>query len=180
MIPDGSRDAITRKFTKQITETDDYRPIVSDEELNSYKIGTLHQHIQHYKVYSSNNFMLGAGKLGLTLGYQQNIRQEFSHPQSASIPGLDLVLNTLTYDIKYSFPDTNGWETTLGLNGMAQQNQNRGTEFIIPDYHQFDIGPFLHVKKELGKLDLSAGLRGDSRIFFKRCHVCGDRSCYWL
>ena len=27
-IPDGSRDSLTRKFTKQITEADTYRPIV--------------------------------------------------------------------------------------------------------------------------------------------------------
>jgi iron complex outermembrane receptor protein len=165
MIPDGSRDSLTRKFTKQITEADTYRPIVSDEELNSYKIGTLHQHIQHYKVYSTNNFILGDSKLGVTLGYQQNIRQEFSHPEAASTPGLDLVLNTFTYDLKYYFPDFHGWETTLGVNGMAQINQNKGTEFIIPDYHQFDIGPFLHTKKSFGKLDLSAGVRVDSRFF---------------
>lgn len=165
MIPDGSRDSLTRKFTKQITEDDSYRPIVSDAELNSYKIGTIHQHIQHYKVYSSNNFILGDSKLGITLGYQQNIRQEFSHPLAVATPGLDLVLNTFTYDAKYSFPDVNGWETTLGVNGMAQKNQNKGTEFIIPDYHQFDIGPFLHVKKSLGEFDLSAGVRYDSRFF---------------
>src|SRR5450759_2928685 len=37
-IPGGSRDSLTRKFTKQITEDDTFRPIVSDAELNSYKI----------------------------------------------------------------------------------------------------------------------------------------------
>lgn len=165
MIPDGSRDSLTRRFTKQITEADTFRPIVPGGELDSYKIGTLHQHIQHYKVYSSNNFILGESKLGLTLGYQKNIRQEFSHPQAAAIPGLYLVLNTYTYDAKFHFPDRNGLETTIGLNGMAQENQNKGTEFIIPDYHQFDIGPFLLIKKSLGKLDLSTGIRFDSRFF---------------
>lgn len=165
MIPDGSRDSLTRKFTKQITEADIFRTIVPDGELDSYKIGTLHQHIQHYKVYSSNNFIFGESKLGLTLGFQKNIRQEYSHPQAAAIPGLYLVLNTYTYDAKFHFPDRNGLETTIGLNGMAQENQNKGTEFIIPDYHQFDIGPFLHVKKSLGKIDLSAGIRLDSRFF---------------
>ena len=39
-IPDGSRDSATRKFTKQITENDLFRPVVSDVELNSYKIAT--------------------------------------------------------------------------------------------------------------------------------------------
>src|SRR5674536_98502 len=43
-IPDGSRDPVTRKFTKQITEADTIRPVVSDAELKSYKIAVLHQH----------------------------------------------------------------------------------------------------------------------------------------
>jgi len=167
-IPDGSRDSLTRKFTKQITEADTLRPIVSDEELNSYKINVLHQHVQHYKIYSTNKFILGSGKLGVTLGYQQNVRQEFSHPQAASIPGLDLVLNTLTYDVKYDFPDRYGWESTIGINGMLQHNMNKGTEFIIPDYSQFDVGPFGFVKKSIGKLDVNAGIRFDTRFFKNR------------
>jgi iron complex outermembrane receptor protein len=170
-IPDGSRDSLTRKFTKQITEADTDRPIVSDQELNSYKITDLHQHIQHYKVYSSNNFIFGKSKLGLTLGYQQNIRQEFSHPQSTSTPGLNLVLRTLTYDLKYYFPDKNGWETSTGINGMSQNNTNKGTEFIIPDYNQFDVGPFVLVKKNTGKLDVNAGLRYDARFFNSLPHT---------
>ena len=80
-IPDGSRDSTTRKFTKQITEDDLFRPIVSGAELNSYKITTLHQHVQHYKLYSTNNFIIGESKLALILGIQQNIRREFSHPE---------------------------------------------------------------------------------------------------
>jgi len=164
-IPDGSRDSLTRKFTKQITEADTFRPIVSDAELNSYKIAVLHQHIQHYRLYSSNNFIIDGGKLGLILGYQQNIRQEFSHPQYPDIPGLDLDLKTFTYDLKYAFPESNGWGATLGLNGLYQSNTNKGTEFIIPDYNQFEIGPFVLITKTIGKLDLSGGARYDTRIF---------------
>ena len=48
---------------------------------------------------------------------------------------------------------------------MTQNNKNKGTEFIIPDYNQFDVGPFLFVKKSTGKLDVSAGVRFDSRFF---------------
>jgi len=164
-IPDGSRDSATRKFTKQITEIDTFRPIVSEAELNSYKIATLHQHVQHYRVFSSNNFFLGSAKLGVNLGYQESVRREFSHPEAPATAGLYLVLNTFTYDVKYYLPETNGWETTFGINGMYQVNTNRGTEFIIPDYHQFDFGPFVYIKKSMGKFDLSAGLRYDSRMF---------------
>lgn len=164
-IPDGSRDSVTRKFTKQISEADTFRPIVSDAELSSYKISTLHQHVQHYRLYSSNNFIIGEGKLGLILGYQQNIRREFSHPQYPNIPGLYLDLKTITYDVKYSLPESKGWETTIGINGMYQRNTNKGTEFIIPDYSQFDIGPFVLANKTINKLELSAGVRYDTRIF---------------
>jgi iron complex outermembrane receptor protein len=164
-IPDGSRDSVTRKFTKQITEDDTFRPIVSDTELNSYKISTLHQHVQHYRIYSTNNFIIGESKIGLILGYQQSIRREFSHPEYPDIPGLYLDLKTLTYDIKYIIPESKGWETTVGINGMYQLNTNKGTEFIIPDYNQFEIGPFFLTTKTIGKLDLSAGARYDTRIF---------------
>ncbi|HEX7493883.1 MAG TPA: TonB-dependent receptor, partial [Bacteroidales bacterium] len=164
-ILDGSRDSLTRKFTKQLTEADIFRPIVSDSELNSYKIAVLHQHVQHYLLYSSNNFILGKSQLGVTLGVQQSIRQEFSHPQFPAIPGLYLDLKTFTYDLKYSLPEYSGWETTLGINGMYQLNSNKGTEFIIPDYHQFDIGPFILLSRSIKKLNLSAGIRYDTRIF---------------
>ena len=103
--------------------------------------------------------------MDLLLGYQQSIRREFSHPQYPAIPGLYLDLKTFTYDVKYSLPESKGWETTIGINGMYQRNTNKGTEFIIPDYNQFDIGPFILVNKTINKLDLSAGVRYDTRIF---------------
>ena len=165
-IPDGSRDSVTHQFTKQITETDAYRPIVSNAALKSFTITDLHQHVQHYKIYSSNNLILGdAGKVTLIAGVQQNVRREFSHPQNVTIPGLYLVLNSLTYDMKYFAPEFHHWETTIGVNGMLQTNSNRGTEFIIPDYRQFDIGPFALVKRNFDKLDISAGVRYDIRHF---------------
>jgi iron complex outermembrane receptor protein len=163
-IPDGSRDS-ARRFTKQISEADTYRPIVSHAELNSYKIADLHQHVQHYRISSTNNFYFTDSKLAFNLGYQENIRREFSHPQATNVAGLYLVLPTFSYDVKYYFPELNGWESTVGLNGMYQTNTNKGTEFIIPDYHQFDIGPFGMFRKSFERFDISAGLRFDSRFF---------------
>jgi iron complex outermembrane receptor protein len=164
-IPDGSRDSLTRKFTKQITEADIFRPIVPESELNSYTITALHQHVEHLLIYSSSNFILGKNKLGLTLGYQQSVRQEFSHPQDPVIPGLDLDLKTFTYDLKYSFSALRGGEATIGINGMYQWNTNKGTEFLIPDYNLLDIGPFIMIAKTIDKLELSAGVRYDTRIY---------------
>ncbi len=165
-IPDGSRDSLTRKFTKQITEADTFRPIVPASELNTYKIPTLHQHIEHYRAMSSNNFNVFDGLLAVNFGFERSVRREFSHPEYADIPGLYLQLNTYTYDIKYSLHDLAGWEITAGVNGMYQTNDvTKGTDFVIPSYQQFDVGPFAVFKKNMGKLDIAGGVRFDTRIF---------------
>jgi iron complex outermembrane receptor protein len=166
-IPDGSRDSATGKFTKQVTEDDLFRPIVTDAELKSYTIADLHQHIRHYRVYSNNSFSLGKdGRVTLNLAYQNSRRQEFSHPEFKTTPGLQLDLNTFNYDIKYYLPETRGWNFTVGVNGMYQKNDvTKGTEFIIPSYHQFDLGPFAMAKKTINKIDISGGLRWDMRSF---------------
>jgi iron complex outermembrane receptor protein len=81
------------------------------------------------------------------------------------VPGLYLTLNTFTYDLKYYLPEIKGWDITFGINGMYQINDpTKGTEFIIPTYHQFDVGPFAMAKKTFGKLEISAGVRYDSRM----------------
>ncbi len=164
-IPDGSRDSASRKFTKQITESDTFRPIVSNEELSSYKISDLYQHVQHYRIYSTNSFSAGDGRLTVNLAFQRSLRREFSHPE-VSVPGLFLQLNTYSYDVKYYFHEKKGWSLTTGVNGLYQNNKvDKGTEFIIPSYQQFDIGPFFFVKKSLNKLEFAGGLRYDVRNF---------------
>lgn len=167
-ITDGSRDSATRKFTQQITEAGTYRPIVSDAELKSYTITPLHQHVQHYRAYLANNFILGDSRLAVNLGFQRSVRREFSHPEVPyqDVAGLFLQLNTYSYDFKYYLPEFKGWNLVLGVNGMYQDNTvTKGTEFVIPSYHQFDAGPFASLKKNYGKLDIAAGIRYDSRSF---------------
>jgi iron complex outermembrane recepter protein len=165
-IPDGSRDSLTRQFTKQITDADVFRPIVSPSELNSYSIPVLHQHVQLYRIYDNSNFNIGDANLIVNLGYQYSHRREFTHPEDATTPGLNLQLTTYTYDVKYDFDMGKGYETTFGVNGMYQNNTlGYSTDFPIPAYHEFDIGPFFVIKKTYGKLDISVGARYDSRSF---------------
>ncbi len=165
-IPDGSRDSATRQFTRQITEDDMFRPIVSGSELNSYHIPTLHQHVQLYRIYNNSNFVLGNGNLIVNLGYQLSHRREYTHPEDAGIAGLNLHLSTYTYDVKYNYNFASGYEATVGVNGQYQNNTiGQATAFPIPAYHQFDVGPFAIVRKSFGKLDISAGARYDVRTF---------------
>jgi iron complex outermembrane receptor protein len=122
--------------------------------------------VQLYRIYNNSNFILGKGNLIVNLGYQFSHRREYTHPEDAGIPGINLHLSTYTYDVKYNFNMGNDYETTFGINGQYQDNKiNDATAFPIPAYHQFDIGPFFIIKKSFGKLDLSGGVRYDSRSF---------------
>jgi len=166
-IPDGTRDSATGKFMQQVTEAGDYA-IVSNAALKSYAMTPLHQHVQHYRAYLTNNFILGSSRLAVNLGFQRSVRREFSHPEEPyqKVAGLYLQLNSYSYDIKYYLPEFDNWNLTLGVDGMYQDNKvDKGTEFVIPSYHQSDIGPFAMLKKTFGKLDIAGGARYDSRSF---------------
>ncbi|WP_238381840.1 TonB-dependent receptor [Mucilaginibacter pedocola] len=167
-IPDGSRDSLTRKFTRQVAEgaNDDIknRPFAPEEYLQSYRITPLHQHIQHYRIYSKNEFKLGDGLLDASVGGQQSVRREYNHPTQPQQAGLYVTLNTLNYDVRYSAPAFAGIETTFGANGIYQTNRSKAaTDFPIPDYNLFDIGTFFFAKKTIGKTDISGGIRFDNR-----------------
>lgn len=162
-IPDGLRDSATRKFERPIS--DDEFEIVPQKELRSYKISDVYQRIQHFRVYNISNFTVGKGRLGTQLGFQKNIRQEFDDPESNEA-GLHLDLNTVTYDVKYFFPQINKVSVTAGTNGMYQVNKSdKGNEFLIPNYKQFDFGPFLYAKISNKKAEWVGGIRYDIRHF---------------
>jgi iron complex outermembrane receptor protein len=167
-IPDGSRDSLTRKFTKQITEDDTFRPIVSDKDLRSYGISAVHQRVQHYRAFLKNMFFFENSQLSVNVGFQRSVRREYSHPEAPYqlTPGLYLQLNTLNYDIKYFLPEFKQWAVVVGLNGMYQTNDaSAGTKFVIPSFHQFDLGGFATAKRDFGRLHVSGGLRYDVRRF---------------
>ncbi|MBK0380254.1 TonB-dependent receptor [Mucilaginibacter segetis] len=167
-IPDGSRDSLSRKFTRQIAEgaNDDIksRPVVPDDVLHSYHISPLHQHIQHFRLYNKTELKIGDGFIDAALGAQQSVRQEYNHPTLPRQAGLYVTLNTLNYDLRYSPPVIAGLETSFGVNGIYQTNHSKAaTDFPIPDYDLFDAGAFVFAKKSIGKTAISGGVRYDTR-----------------
>jgi iron complex outermembrane receptor protein len=167
-IPDGSRDSLTRRFTKQVAEGPDdnikNRPLAPQNKLTAYSITPLHQHIQHYRIFNKTEIKAGDGIINTALGWQQSVRREYNHPTQPKQPGLYVTLNTLNYDVRYSAPFFAGFETAFGVNGIYQTNRSKdATDFPIPDYNLFDIGGFFFAKKTIGKTDISGGIRYDTR-----------------
>jgi iron complex outermembrane receptor protein len=167
-IPDGSRDSLSRKFTYQTLEgnVDDIlnRPLVSNTQLNSYQLSPLHQHIQHYRIYTKNHYRLGGGDIDALLGFQQNVRREYNHPVTPTQAGLFVRLNTINYGINYNAPTFAHTELSFGVNGMYQNNRSKNaTDFPIPDYNSFDAGVYGFAKWKYGRWTIGGGLRYDQR-----------------
>lgn len=119
------------------------------------------QQVHHYKLVSDNSVFLGNGTLEAIVAYQQNRRQEFE--DSPSVPGLDFMLHTVNYDVKYRNNLGEHWQMATGVNGMYQRSLNKGDEYLIPAYMLFDIGAFATTSWKSGPLSLSGGLRVDHR-----------------
>lgn len=167
-IPDGSRDSLTRKFTKQIYEGayDDIknRPIVSSSELNSYELSPLHQRIQHYRAYLNNHYEIGKGDISMLVALTQNIRREFNHPTVPEQAGTYLRLNTINYSVRYNAPEFSHIETSLGFNGMFQNNKNKdATNFPVPNYDLTDFGAFGVATWKKENWTAVGGVRVDAR-----------------
>ena len=163
---------------------------------HSYGKWLPYQEIKHYKLVWDNTLNLPNGYLKAIIGYQQNRRQEFEehhhhdheheaedeheaeghdheaeeheHHDGELEPALYFKLHTLTYDVRYQTQEFSGWRLSAGAQGMWQQSQNLGEEYLIPAYRLFDIGLFATASKQLGQWTLNGGLRFDHR------HVHGD------
>lgn len=161
-IPDGKRDSTTRKFLKPISDNNDYA-IASWSDLHSYKISPVHQLVRNMSIYNSSSIAAGGGRIVAEVGFQKNIRKEFEDVESSD-PALSLGLGTLTYDLKYLSASVGNFKFTGGVNGLYQINKlNGGSEFLIPAYHQFDLGPLLFSRYSSGKLEVDGGIRYDLR-----------------
>ncbi len=164
-ITEGDRDSATGKFLKLVNDNGTVgETVVNESDGRSYKNQLPHQLIEHYKLAWNNNFFLNnGGRIGITLGYQQNIRKEFEDVLNPGIPGLFFLLQTYNYDLKYFFPQVSGWQFTAGINGMQQDNRNKGDAYLIPAYNLFDGGVYLMGKKDWNKLSVSGGARYNYR-----------------
>lgn len=164
-IAEGDRDSATGKFIKPIDDNGVAgEAIATDADGRSYDKSVPYQMINHQKLAWNNNIYLNnGGRIGLVLGYQDNSRKEFGDVLMPDQPGLSFSLQTYTYDLKYFFPTWKGWQVTSGVNGMQQDNANKGTEFLVPDYNLFDIGVYAIAKKDWKRWSVSGGLRYNYR-----------------
>jgi iron complex outermembrane receptor protein len=160
-VIEGARNSITGQFLVDPESPQSH--IASTDELNSRILSTPYQQVTHFKIASDNNFVVGADRMTVNIGFQENRRREFGDAVTPNTPDLFFDLKTINYSLQYHIAEKNGWINSIGLTGMYQQNRNLAKEVLIPEYHLFDIGGFFYTKKTFNKLTISGGVRIDYR-----------------
>lgn len=166
-LSEGTRDSLSGRFVRDVAGPGGTvgSAIVADGELRGYTLYVPRQRINHLRIGTDNSFIIGSqgGRLVVQANYQQNLRREFGNVLAPDIPDLYFQLRTADAALRYYLPEKSGWNVAVGATGERQQNRNLGREFLIPAYDLSEGGVFGVVKKTLGALDLSGGLRYDIR-----------------
>jgi iron complex outermembrane recepter protein len=163
-IIEGERDSLTGRYTKaEVVGDHMLNSLATTSDFHSYRNEIPSQKIDHYKFIWNSAVMSGKNSMKMILGFQQNHRQEFGDIMAPGVAGLDLVLNTLSYDLEYQVSGSKDGSLSFGVNGMYQHSANMGSEYLIPEYKLFDAGFFSMFNKSLGKFEISGGLRFDLR-----------------
>jgi len=174
-LVEGDRDSATGQFLKLVDQGGvEEKVIAGSSDFHTTEPFIPRQRIQHFKITTDNSFNVGSGRLTATVGWQRNQRQEFGNILDPNEKSLFFDLGTVNYNFQYHFAERSSWKTTVGVNGMRQENQNKGTEVLIPEYTMFDIGAFVYTQKRWDKLTVSGGLRFDNRHLTSRELMIGS------
>ena len=169
-IVDGTRDSATGQLERQVAYPglNGGQPtyvLPTHQEQVSYTPFCINQRIRHTKLVWENSVAVGSGRITGLFSWQKNQRQEINDPTMANTADIYYYSNAATYDLRYISPQMGGFNLSAGANGVYQASQSLGTLMLIPNYDYFQIGAFAIVNQQLGKLNLSGGIRYDSRIF---------------
>lgn len=165
-INEGVRDSLGR-FIKEmrLNDTVAVQIAATPGDLKGYKFSVPYQSITHNRIAVHNKIFIGRGSFLIDASWQMNVRKEFGDVLQPASAALLFSLHTGTLNFDYLLPNTKGWEMRFGLSFVYQNNHNKGSEFLIPNYQQFENGFWTICQKKFKNLHFEAGLRFDYRVF---------------
>ena len=169
-IVDGTRDSLTGVLAQIVSYPDlnggaPTYEIPTHQQQTSYTPLVINQRIRHTKVVWDNSLAVGDGNIKAIFSWQKNQRQENNDPTIPNTSDIYYSSNAATYDVRYNSPQIGGFNISGGVNGVYQSSQSLGTLLLIPNYNFFEIGGFAIANEKIGNLNLSGGLRYDTRTF---------------
>ena len=140
-----------------------------DYDASSRDIDFPSQQVNHFKIMSNSNLKVDEHFVHLDLGYQRNVRSEFSEAIAHGyMPAPDNNLerhfdkSTFSGQMKFTMAETGKHQFMSGVSGEYQHNSRGGWGFILPDYQSFSTGAFVTDKITFSdKWHLNTGMRYD-------------------
>lgn len=140
------------------------------------------QTVSHHKASLSRLMFWNENHAEVNIGYQYNLRREFSFPENhnrflLSDPNdrlaLQLDLQTWSANGHIQLQASEIWKTTYGFNAQYQTNRRAGFEFLLPDFSSFRTGIFSIVEAEpTDRMVFTGGVRldlaGNATQFFEQ------------
>jgi iron complex outermembrane recepter protein len=162
------------------------RSYALEDDGNRRDIDVPSQEVDHYKFSFHQTVFRGKDHFDFNLGYQFNLRREFSFPEFHSIPSsqidpgntlaLELGLHTLSANFHYEHHPIAGWKMIYGGNAQWQENRRGGFEFLLPSFHTLRSGIFALAEKELAPGWL---VNGGLRLDYANNHTDFTRQWVW-
>ncbi len=123
------------------------------------------------RIQLSGAFPLPGVRIETRAQFQRHVLQELADEEILPIPTaeegesvqFDLRLNTFTADVLAHLAPAGLGEATLGVSGLAQENDSRGPQLLVPDASVRSGGAFAVWQNDFGPLRLLAGARVDHR-----------------
>jgi iron complex outermembrane receptor protein len=169
-IVDGTRDSTSGVMERQVAYPglNGGAPtyvLPTRQEQTGYTPFVIDQRIQHTKIVWDNSIAVSDGRIKGIFSYQKNQRQENNDATIPNTSDIYYLSNAATYDVRYISAQIGGFNFSTGANGVYQNSKSLGTLLLIPNYNFFEIGGFAVANQKLGKLNLSGGIRYDTRVF---------------
>ncbi len=120
------------------------------------------QRIGEDRVNLSANLPAGGAHFDIDLGYERNRRREFEEADATDV-ALGLLSRTYSADVRLHHAPAANVAGVIGISGLRNTFDKFGEETLIPDNSYNNLGVYAFEQAELGRWNVSAGVRYDHR-----------------
>jgi len=118
-----------------------------------------YQDLNNLLIHSQNKLFIGKYKTSIDLAWQQNRRKLHTDQTKPVFTTVDMLLKTLNYSTKTTFP-INNLTISTGIQGFWQNNKNfDAPDHVIPDATINEVSFYALLKYQKNKLNIENGLR---------------------
>lgn len=135
-------------------------PSIQKVNNNDRKNQIWYQDLSDFLIHSQNKIWTGKFKTYVDAAWQQNHRLLQTDPDNPFYTAVDMLLNSVHYSAKTTFPVKGGFKVSSGFQGMWQNNKNGDApNHVLPDATINELSAFVLGQFQTEKLNIETGIR---------------------